>query len=319
MRPLERVLERLEGVQRCGDGYLARCPAHDDATPSLSVGEGADGRVLLRCHAGVGCELRAIAAGLELRVRDLFPAGAVNDLPRRSAQSARPSGRRPSAAPAARHGVDDVVEKILRVARRDPGRIAAYLRGRGLSGVVPSTLRFASSLLYVEQETAAKRWLPAMVAAVQAADGRVVGAQRTYLDDRGAGKAPVATPRKSIGPVRGGAVRLAPVAPVLALTEGIETGLAVLEATGSATWAAISAPGLAAIELPAEARAVAIWADRDVSGAGQRAADALAARLRREDRRVRILLPPDVGRDWLDVFVSDGPAALRAARAGRSR
>lgn len=182
---------------------------------------------------------------------------------------------------------------------------------------MPASLRFAPSLAYVEEGQPTRR-LPAMVAAVQAKDGRVVGVHRTFLDARSAGKAPVDTPRKSLGPVRGGAVRLAPVGSVLALAEGIETALAVMQATGMATWAAISAPGLAAIELPADLRDVVVWGDHDRSGAGQRAAAELAARLRCEGRSVRVLLPPTIGTDWLEVLVADGSKALCAAQGGQT-
>lgn len=69
--PLERVLDRLERVKRAGSGYVARCPAHEDRNPSLSVSEGRDGRVLLRCHAG--CSAEAIVAALGLALSELFP------------------------------------------------------------------------------------------------------------------------------------------------------------------------------------------------------------------------------------------------------
>jgi hypothetical protein len=67
---IDGVLERLERVTRSGDGWSARCPAHDDRHASLSVGVGADGRVLLHCHAGCSIEAIAHAAGVPLR--DLF-------------------------------------------------------------------------------------------------------------------------------------------------------------------------------------------------------------------------------------------------------
>ena len=35
-------------TKRSGHGYTARCPAHDDQTPSLSIGEGSDGKILLK-------------------------------------------------------------------------------------------------------------------------------------------------------------------------------------------------------------------------------------------------------------------------------
>lgn len=65
------VLSRLEGIKRNGSGWIARCPAHEDRSPSLSVGEGDDGRVLLHCQAG--CETSAVCAALGLEVADLMP------------------------------------------------------------------------------------------------------------------------------------------------------------------------------------------------------------------------------------------------------
>ena len=57
---------------------MARCPAHDDRQPSLSLSEGFDGRALLCCHAG--CSLDSILEALGLEAADLF----VQDLPSRS-------------------------------------------------------------------------------------------------------------------------------------------------------------------------------------------------------------------------------------------
>lgn len=60
----------LKRARKTSGGWMACCPAHDDSAPSLSVGEGADGRVLVRCWAG--CPVDAIAAAVGLAVRDLF-------------------------------------------------------------------------------------------------------------------------------------------------------------------------------------------------------------------------------------------------------
>lgn len=61
---VETVLARLEGVRRAGAGWTARCPAHDDHDPSLSVGIGHDGRLLLHCFGG--CPFHAILVALEI-------------------------------------------------------------------------------------------------------------------------------------------------------------------------------------------------------------------------------------------------------------
>jgi len=60
------VLERLEKVRRSGAGrWSACCPAHQDRSPSLSIRELDDGRVLLHCHAGCGIEEVLGAVGLD--------------------------------------------------------------------------------------------------------------------------------------------------------------------------------------------------------------------------------------------------------------
>jgi hypothetical protein len=69
---LERILSRLSGLVSAGPNkWRARCPAHDDHEPSLSIGLGDDGRVLLHCFAGCSAEEVVLALGLD--VGDLFP------------------------------------------------------------------------------------------------------------------------------------------------------------------------------------------------------------------------------------------------------
>lgn len=68
-KSLDAILARLPDAKKSGIHWRARCPAHADSTPSLQIGEGARG-VLLRCWAG--CELREIAAALQIKLTDLF-------------------------------------------------------------------------------------------------------------------------------------------------------------------------------------------------------------------------------------------------------
>src|SRR5947209_2637635 len=70
-RPIHRVLSRLHNVHQRGENYTACCPAHNDKTPSLSVSEGDDGRVLLKCWTG--CKTEDIVAAIGLSMSDLFP------------------------------------------------------------------------------------------------------------------------------------------------------------------------------------------------------------------------------------------------------
>lgn len=50
--------------RKSGTGYMARCPAHDDKNPSLSL-RAADGKLLVHCHAG--CDQRTVIGALEAR------------------------------------------------------------------------------------------------------------------------------------------------------------------------------------------------------------------------------------------------------------
>lgn len=73
--PVDSFLQTLDGVRIVRAGvWQARCPAHDDHSPSLSVKETADGTVLIKCWAGCGASEIVDAVGLDLA--DLFPASA---------------------------------------------------------------------------------------------------------------------------------------------------------------------------------------------------------------------------------------------------
>jgi hypothetical protein len=69
-QPLSVVLQAVEGCKPTANGWEGRCPAHDDRRASLSISQGEDGRVLLRCHAG--CATEDIVASMGLTMSDLF-------------------------------------------------------------------------------------------------------------------------------------------------------------------------------------------------------------------------------------------------------
>ena len=72
MQPIEKVLSRLENPKQRQDGqWSARCPAHEDKNPSLSVCETDEGAVLAKCFAG--CSFESIYASLGLEVSEAFP------------------------------------------------------------------------------------------------------------------------------------------------------------------------------------------------------------------------------------------------------
>jgi hypothetical protein len=92
---LDAILPRLRTKRiskRNGERHvLAHCPAHDDANPSLSLTEKADGTLLWKCFAG--CSQEAVREALE-RLAGVQPATARPIAPRRNA------GRQPATAQA---------------------------------------------------------------------------------------------------------------------------------------------------------------------------------------------------------------------------
>lgn len=64
-------LSRLEGVKGRNGSWIARCPSHQDRTPSLTVKELGDGRILIHCFGGCGTD--SVLGVLGLAMTDLFP------------------------------------------------------------------------------------------------------------------------------------------------------------------------------------------------------------------------------------------------------
>lgn len=85
---LDELLSRLSSVRQSRDRWTARCPAHQDRTPSLSVKQGERG-VLLHCWAG--CTVKEVCTALGLELKDLFFAYEGDPLRIRLAQQSRQS------------------------------------------------------------------------------------------------------------------------------------------------------------------------------------------------------------------------------------
>ncbi|MDP2025873.1 DNA primase [Sulfuriferula sp.] len=70
------LLSQLEKVKQTGPGrWIARCPTREDKSPSLSIREMDDGRVLL--HDFGGSTPQEILAAVGLKFEDLFPERVI--------------------------------------------------------------------------------------------------------------------------------------------------------------------------------------------------------------------------------------------------
>jgi hypothetical protein len=166
--------------------------------------------------------------------------------------------------PAPHRDYSDLVLQILSEAKPAAGTLAeTYLRRRAITLPAPPCLRFHSLLEH--KETGSSFW-PVMVAERTEVTGRVIALHRTYLKRDGSGKAPVKPERKDLGPMKGTAIRLAPVADELLIGEGIETTLSYMQMSGRPGWAAGSTSAMKLLLLPARVKTVIILADGDAPG-----------------------------------------------------
>jgi putative DNA primase/helicase len=77
MSPIDALLPRLEGLRGASPKWSAKCPAHEDRSPSLSIKTLDDGRVLIHCHAG--CSAIDVLTAIGLSLKDLYP-GPMGEL-----------------------------------------------------------------------------------------------------------------------------------------------------------------------------------------------------------------------------------------------
>jgi putative DNA primase/helicase len=281
------IIAKALGGRKAGGGWVARCPAHDDRVPSLSISDAGDGKVLVRCHAG--CDQgRVIAA---LRSRGLWEENGHRRLTR---AAPRDANDRPDRDETKRNEAALAIWQSTVPADGTP--VETYLRSRGLNILPPSSLRFHAG----SKHPTGGIW-PAMVALItRGTDDTPLAVHRTFLARDGAGKAPIEPAKMMLGPCRGGAVRLGPIMDRLMVGEGIETCLAAMQATGRPAWAALSTSGLRTLDLPDAARNVIVLTDGDEPG--EAAARDCAWRWKRQGRRVRIARPPQ-GMDFNDLLL----------------
>lgn len=183
--------------------------------------------------------------------------------------------------------------------------VGIYLKGRGLK-TVPSVLKYSKSCW--EMET--KRDQRAMLAVVTLPDGTASTIHRTYLDIEG-GKLGIKKPKKLMPVLRkgkGAAIRLYdPVDGLVGVAEGIESAIAAHEDMHIPVWSAVNTAMMEAFEPPKGIKCVVIIADNDKSFAGQKAAYALAFKLRTINKIEVIVHVPDIpGHDWLDQYTTQG-------------
>jgi putative DNA primase/helicase len=285
----ETIARALNG-RHSGNGWICRCPAHDDHDPSLRITE-RDGKVLIKCWSG--CKQDEVVD--ELKRRNLWNGKATWGRPKKKSPVAESDKPRDPMKPWRNAG------PFVRGSAID-----IYLKHRGieLTDDEARSLRVASDQWHWPSQT---RW-PAMVARVALANGVDLTSHQTFLRPDGRGKAPIDKPRlfAAGGKTAGGGVWFGKPDPAreFVIAEGVESLLSALRIFGvTAGCAALSAIGIRRLILPKEAQRVRIFADHDPRGQGTAAAREAARRWRAEGREVAASMAPKVGEDANDLLL----------------
>ena len=283
--PLAATARRIcesRGGKWSGTKGMARCPAHDDRTPSLGVSLGR-GAILLHCFAG--CDQESVLAALSregVPASALFLGGAI-ELKMDIGPAAKPSA---------------AALRIWRDAQRlhaSPAK--AYLESRGILAA-SSALRFhPRTPLGPKGRT---RFLPAMIAAASLDEGPIA-IHRTFLS--GNAKADFDKPKRALGALGEAAARLfAPVAGKLGLAEGVESAMSAYALTGIPVWATLGNERFGLVSVPESVTELHLFVDHDAGGelAGSRGLAAYA----RDGRTIHIRKPSSRDTDWNDELTA---------------
>jgi hypothetical protein len=280
---------------------VARCPAHEDRTPSLAVADGHDGTLLVHCHAGCA-QIAVIAA---LRRRDLWSSCSIAPEPTEAEKEARRQRDRRWEAELVRR--ERFVERSWRntwVEARpavESSEIRTWIRNRGID---PAALELdrLDALRWHPRCPLSRERAPAMIALMtDAITGDATGIHRSFLTPDGSMKA-VDVPNTRMFLGRSGIIRLSPDEEVelgLGICEGIETGLSIMAAGWRPVWACGCLGMLQRFPILAGIAALTVFADaepHEIEGAracAQRWADA--------EREAFVYVPPSAG-DWNAVL-----------------
>ncbi len=288
MSRLERIVAACGGVLLDGGARaLIPGPNHSHKDRSVSLAETEEGRILIHCFSPKD-DWRDVR-------RALADLGVLDDEPPPAAPGARRSRPCIATQPADEERIARA-ERIWNESQSLRHSIAeTYLRRRSISlGLLASpALRLHPRMTSLDDR--AKR--AALVVSITDAGGVCQGVQVTLLSAQGATRAAVATPRRVIGKLIGGAVRLAEPDDELAIGEGVETMLSASEVFGLPAWAALSADNLSRIAIAAPIRRLVIAADNDDAGMG--AAEIVRARMSGQTI-VEIERAPSGFNDWND-------------------
>jgi hypothetical protein len=257
------------------------CPAHDDRTPSLSIGL-SSGAILFHCFAG--CSSDEVLAGLKrqgIQPRDLFDGSGGPIKPTR----ALPDGPDANALRLWREAKPIFSDSLVDI----------YLKKRMID-LRSSEMRFHARTPLGRKPDV--QYMPALITAVRTELG-IIAVQRTFLDPSTGRQAQFFKPKRALGRLGSGAARLfPPIDGRLGLAEGSESAMSAQSLSGIPCWATLGNERFGIVTIPDSVTELHLFIDADKGGelALRRAQEAYA----RPGRAILSHCPSKPGNDWND-------------------
>ncbi|MFM2410379.1 MAG: hypothetical protein RL481_1207 [Pseudomonadota bacterium] len=289
-KPAKHVPAALEArareIVKAFGGHWSRsqgmccCPAHDDRTPSLSIGL-STGAILFHCFAG--CSRDEVMAGFKrhgIQPRDLFDGSGGAIKPTRAVSE----------------GPDANALRLWREAKPISDSLADSYLTKRMIDLRSSEMRFHARTPLGRKPDV--RYLPALITAVRT-DLGIIAVQRTFLDPCTEGKAQFFKPKRALGRLGTGAARLFPsINGRLGLAEGSESAMSAYSLSGIPCWATLGNERFGIVTIPDSVTELHLFMDADKGGdlALSRALEAYA----RPGRTILSHCPDQQGNDWND-------------------
>ncbi|MCP4097751.1 MAG: hypothetical protein GY748_16070 [Planctomycetaceae bacterium] len=277
-----------------GADWFGRCPFHDEKTASFSVN---DKKGFYHCF---GCQQHGDILDWWQKQEGLSFSEACNRLREEAGASTVNMRREISTKRQAKPDVNterkqNEAQAIWEQSTTVSGTPAeTYFQSRCIElNIFSDALRFHPGL---QPDMRKPETFPVLIAGVTNSKSNIVAIQRTFLARDGKGKAAISTPKRSLGPVSLGCVKLGAELSILGVAEGVETGLSAMELFRVPVWCALGS-NLSRIELPQIARNVVIFGDR--GRAGEEATAKARQMFKSQGRKVAVRFP-QIGDDFND-------------------
>jgi DNA primase len=292
---LSDVAAEFTDLRRAGRSQIGLCPLHDEKTASFVV---SDDIGKFYCH---GCQASGDAIDLVQAAMGFDFLDAIKylvaEIPRVTVARHRECRRKLDAARQAL-AITYARFQWQEASPVEGTRAERYLRLRGIEGALPDTLRFGRPPLWIDRLGNKGPCREALIVACHDVHGTLTGIQRIFLRPDGR-IAELPRPKRSLGKIRGSALRLGGEGPELIVCEGPEDGLTLRDLLPQIpVWVALGAGNMPSLVLPDGVKRVLVAGDNNE--AGRKAAQDACERFESQGRRATPIFPAQSFADFND-------------------